>query len=249
MIELEKLYGCAEQHLQAENQNWDRFAADFKSAFRAKLMLYMPTFEADELAWRSSKGLVATTDPHLAAEYIDKKMFERNHVPEHTLNPLEPQRRTDDISDDQYRSLEIVQDFFLPRGVFYLMAVSAILKDQSYLILVVFRDENERDFSDIEKQRLALFMRYLATFLRKTDPIATHASEAELASFGEKYSLTNTEMSVLAALLQGHSLRQIADESDRSYGTVRWHVQNILEKCHVQSQKSLLSEFYSLIKS
>ena len=37
-------------------------------------------------------------------------------------------------------------------------------------------------------------------------------------------------------------------KTDRSYGTVRWHVHNLLVKCNVKSQTNLLSEFYQLIK-
>ena len=53
---------------------------------------------------------------------------------------------------------------------------------------------------------------------------------------------------MLAALLQGLSLRAIARESARTYGMVRWHVQNILEKCQINTQKNLLIEFYRLVK-
>jgi DNA-binding NarL/FixJ family response regulator len=92
-------------------------------------------------------------------------------------------------------------------------------------------------------------MRYLATFLRTPGSLVAHASETELTLFGERYALTNTEVSILAALLRGYSLRNIAEESGRSYGTMRWHVQNILGKCQVKTQQNLLNEFYRLIKS
>jgi len=133
------------------------------------------------------------------------------------------------------------------------MVVYAILPDGSSLVLYVWRGERDRDYSDIEKQRLALFMRYLARLVRTGNPAHAHASvhapDKELLEFGTKYRLTEAEVSVLSGLLQGQSLKFIALDSDRSYGTVRWHVQNILEKCQVKSQKNLLGEFYRLIKS
>ena len=72
--------------------------------------------------------------------------------------------------------------------------------------------------------------------------------DGALERFGSRYHLTDTEIIILSALIQGHSLREIAVETGRGYGTVRWHVQNILDKCQVSSQKTLLSEFYSLIE-
>lgn len=249
MIELEKLYQCAEINLQGKSQDWDGFAKSFKLAFEARLMLYTPTFEEDVLAWRSSNGLIATTDPEVAAKYIGNKMYEHTHIPEQSLSPLEPFRRTDALSDDQYKSLTIARNFYLPNNMFYLIASIAVLRDSSHLILVAARSEQQSDFSDIEKQRLSLFMRYLATFLRTPGSLVAQASETELTLFGERYALTNTEVRILAALLQGYSLRNIAQESGRSYGTMRWHVQNILGKCQVKTQQNLLNEFYQLIKS
>jgi len=150
-------------------------------------------------------------------------------------NPLEPFRRT--------------KVFLEPNNVFFLMIVHAILPDNSLLVLYVWRGEQENDYSDIEKQRLALFMRYLASLTRIGSPAAAHAPDRELVDFGTRYRLTEAEVGILSDLLQGQSLKFIARESGRSYGTVRWHVQNILEKCQVKTQKNLLSEFYSLIKS
>ncbi|VAW24699.1 hypothetical protein MNBD_ALPHA11-707, partial [hydrothermal vent metagenome] len=60
---------------------------------------------------------------------------------------------------------------------------------------------------------------------------------------------TDTEIDILSALLQGQSLKIIAYETKRSYNTIRWHVQNILEKCQVKTQTNLLREFYRLIKA
>ncbi len=50
------------------------------------------------------------------------------------------------------------------------------------------------------------------------------------------------------AMLIGQSLKFIAQNSDCPYGAMRWHVQNILTKCHAKSQKILLGEFYCLIE-
>lgn len=116
------------------------------------------------------------------------------------------------------------------------------------LVLFIWRSQEEGDYSEIEKQRLALFMRYLSSFIRVKSEFLHKNSDDNIKEFGNKYSLTNTEIEILSNLLNGHSLREISKETSRSYRTVRWHVRNLLEKCQVKSQKNLLSEFYKLIK-
>lgn len=175
-------------------------------------------------------------------------MFEDNP------NPLEPFRRSDIMSDEEYRAHEITKLFLKNNDVFYLMAVYAILPNGFPLVLFLWRGENKSDFSDIEKQRITLFMRHLATLVTSdrvnldfADIIGAKPSN-EIIVFGEKYFLTKTEVKILSYLINGNSLKMIAEETDRSYGTVRWHVQNILAKCQVKNQKNLLNEFYGLIK-
>ena len=248
MIELEKLYESAGTHLSAMPQQWERFVADFQSIFGAGIVLYRPSIEGDVLAWRSAEQTVATTHPQHAADYVKHKVFEANQIPDASLNPLEPSRRSDIIPDEIFRETDVAKGFFIPRDIFYMLAVSAILPDNSYLMMVLWRGESRGDFSDIEKQRVALFMRYLATLIPSDRTDVNVASGRAVEEFGAKYALTDTEVSVLTALLEGQSLRMIATDSGRAYGTVRWHVQNILEKCQVKTQKNLLSEFYRLIK-
>lgn len=248
MIELERLYESAGTHLNAIPQQWERFVTDFQSIFGAGIVLYRPTIKDNVLAWRSADQTVATTHPDHAADYVKFKVFELNQIPDASLNPLEPSRRSDVIPNEIFRETDVAKTFFIPRNIFYMLAVSAILHDDSQLMMVLWRSEGRGDFSDIEKQRMALFMRYLATLIPSVRSDLNVSPGHAVEDFGAKYALTDTEVSVLTALLQGQSLRMIASESGRAYGTVRWHVQNILEKCQVKTQKNLLSEFYRLIK-
>jgi len=169
-------------------------------------------------------------------------------VPEPGLTPLEPLRRNETIADDLFRQIGARYDFFETFGMFHMMIVPAKLPDGGNLALMVWRPEVAENFSDIEKQRAALFMRYLLSLIGSVGP-APAEPDNQVAAFGARFNLTEAETDVLAALLSGQTLRQIAADSGRSYGTVRWHVQNILEKCQVSNQKSLLREFYRLIKA
>ncbi len=248
MIILEKLYDCAGKHITGDKQNWSAFCKDFRGVFGANIVMYRPDIINGIMAWRSLNQLVATSNPEYAKGYVEHKVFEQNEIADDSLNPLEPSRRSDVVANAQFKDIEIAKSFFIPRGIFYMLAVSAILPDNSNFVLVAWRSEDENDFSDIDKQRLALFMRYLATQIRVKNTKPASSIDSSIENFGKKYSLTKSEIGVLSGMLDGKSLRFLAEETDRSYGTVRWHVQNILEKCQVKSKKNLLSEFYALIK-
>jgi len=249
MIELEKLYESARVRLDKKNQGWLGFAADFEEIFQSKFVLYRPTFDNGVSALRSPENLIASTNLKLADEYIKKRVFDSNQIHDDSLSPFEPSRRSDVVSDSAYEKIDVVKSYFLPNGIFYMLAVSALLADKSYLMLVTWRAQTQNDFSDSEMQRLALFMRYLAVLVRGDNQIDAQTSNTEVEEFGKKYGLTDTEIGILSALLQGQSLKNIAHETKRSYNTVRWHVQNILEKCQVKNQTNLLREFYRLIKA
>ncbi|VAW21349.1 hypothetical protein MNBD_ALPHA11-715, partial [hydrothermal vent metagenome] len=230
MIELEKLYESARVRLDKKNQGWLGFAADFEEIFQSKFVLYRPTFDNGVSALRSRENLIASTNLKLVDEYIKKRVFDSNQIHDDSLNPFEPSRRSDVICDSIYEEIDIVKSYFLPNGIFYMLAVSALLTDKSYLMLVTWRAQTQNDFSDSEMQRLALFMRYLAVLVRGDNQIDAQTSNTEVKEFGQKYGLTDTEIDILSALLQGQSLKIIAYETKRSYNTIRWHVQNILEK-------------------
>jgi len=193
--------------------------------------------------------LIAGTNPELFAEYFKVDVNDFTGILKDSTNPFEPARRTDNMGDEEFKYLDVIQKFALPNDIFFLMLVFAILPDKSNLVMMMTRNEASQDFSDTEKQRIALFMRCLATFVRRGDYGPVHTPDDDLIEFGERYGLTKTEIEILSELLQGQSLKAISKNSGRTYRTVRWHVQNILNKCQVKSQRNLLSEFYRLIKA
>jgi len=209
--------------------------------------LFRPELEADGQTIKSF-GLVVTTDPSDAAQTVVKKMYAECPVPETLLAPLEPSRRSDVMSDAEFRDFGRAVNLPEGHGLFFVMAAPALMPDGSPIILITWRDEDQQDYSDLEKQRISLFMRYLLKLIKPSED-SSSTPDAGIQAFGTKHHLTPTEVEILTALLRGRSLRDISRETDRSYGTVRWHVQNILEKCHVRSQKRLMSEFYHLIEA
>ena len=246
MIQLEQLYNCARDHLEKDKQDWAAFSKTFKVIFDSEFALY--SVENDGQGWvDSSLTVLSTSKPDVIKAFIDGGFHRQTEIKETEMASLEPARRTDVLSDEDYLKLPIVHDFHIKHGLFYLMIVPAIVHERNSLSLMVWRDQNEADFDDKEKMRLGLFMRYLMKIIDTEELVHAEQSD-ELRMFGETYGLTKTEAEILSYLLEGYSLRQIANDTERSYGTIRWHIRNLLEKCHVSDQKNLLRQFYTLIK-
>ena len=246
METLEKLYNGIDETLSDSVPDWPGFAQMFKTVHGSEVTLYRAVFEANAKTM-DRMDVISTSAPELMADYIEREMFKNHQVPETDLSPLEPVRRTDAVPDEVFRKLGPLADYLISNGMFYMINVPAVMRDGSFVCVHAWRDEAKGDFSDLDKQRLALMMRHLLAVVDH-DTLVLSETAPDVLRFGEKYGLTPTESEVLGALIEGHSLRSIATSSDRSYGTVRWHVQNILEKCQVKNQKGLLSEFYQLMK-
>jgi len=242
---LAELYKSAEKHLSGPAPVWDGFFEDFQRIFSADGVLYRIGY-APAFAEIESFHVIGSSNPATVEKYVGQKMYLHSHVPESDLEPLEPARRTDALDDDAFEKLGPLADFFISVGMYYLMAVPARLSTHQIVTLSVWRSRGQGDFSDLEKQRLALFTRHLLAVVDDSS-LSLEQPVESVSDFGRKWRLTNSETEILAALLQGLSLKQVANLSGRSYGTVRWHMQNILSKCQVGSQKELLHEFYSLI--
>lgn len=226
--------------------NWSNFASGFKSIFKADVALYRSKHAAENQPAVDIE-IIATSNPEVMDEYIEKRIFEMHPVSETSLAPLEPTRRTDLMGDDDFRGLGALADYLISQNMFFMMVVPSVLPDGSFVSLYVWRGEKESDFNDIEKQRLTLIMRHLLAIVGGRELTPSQPSD-DLVVFGTRYNLTPTEIQILGSLLQGHSLKSIAAQTNRSYGTVRWHVQNVLEKCQVKTQRNLLNEFYRLIR-
>lgn len=245
MITLEKLYDCAQLHLD-NGHDWSGFSAEFSKIFDCNFALYR-ICDSNEVGLSAQESVLATSNPECMRDFFENRFYQMRPMQEGNLSPLEPHRRTDYYSDAQVRELGPFYAFMQRHNVFYLMIAPALMPSGSVLSLTVWRGEDASDFDDVEKQRLALFMRYLLALVRDSE-LSAIDHETRLIEFGANYGLTDAEVEVLGALLSGRSLREIAKSSDRSYGTVRWHVRNILSKCQVSSQKNLLHEFYALIE-
>jgi DNA-binding CsgD family transcriptional regulator len=243
---LEQLYHCVETHLAHGQPRWPGFCSQFRLLFRADVVLYRVKHDPDG---RPSNDMefIATSNVPVMSAYFERRIFEHHPISEADLAPLEPVRRSDLMTDDELLQHGALSEFLIKYDIFYQIVVPALMRDGTYLGLYLWRTRRESDFSDLEKQRLALLMRYLLAVV-SDDYLVWGPARPDVVAFGRKFDLTQAEIEILDALLEGLSPKQIARDTARSYGTVRWHIQKILEKCQVSSQRGLLSEFYRLVK-
>ncbi len=243
---LEQLYDAARDHLEEGRLDWQAFAGNFRWIFDAHCMFYR--VRNDERGWEDdSLEIIATTDEPVVRKCVELGFHRQMQIRESELPSLEPARRTDMFPDEEFRKLGAFYDFFSSNGLFYMMIVPARLSDGTDLSFLVWRDEAGGDFSDAEKMRLGLFVRYLMKTV-DTEALVHQQPNDKLRHFGATFDLTRTEIEILSYLLEGYSLKAIAAETGRTYGTVRWHIRNLLEKCQVKSQTNLLRQFYALIE-
>ena len=63
---------------------------------------------------------------------------------------------------------------------------------------------------------------------------------------GETLGLTPAESRLAVMVASGHTLRDIATVTERSYDTVRWHLQKIFRKQGISRQAALVRRVLSL---
>ena len=71
-------------------------------------------------------------------------------------------------------------------------------------------------------------------------------SRIDAGVVAEALGLTRVESRLAVMLATGHSLRDIAELSGRSYGTVRWHLNRIMRKQRLSRQAELVQRILSL---
>lgn len=242
------MYECAQDCLLEGNIDWGRFGKEFSDLLHAQLIIYTTGPSADNMDLTPEGSVIITTDQAMLDRYFEIKVYKEFYLMPDPQSPFEPIRRSDQVDDETFQQHPLMELFFSPFGIYHFMLMYSNLLDGRFLVVYVWRDKALDDFSDVEKQRLALFMRHLATIVSFVPASSIQDGDPQIIQFGKKYGLTVAETKILEELLHGKSLRGIAKDTGRTYGTVRWHVHNVLEKCHVKTQQNLLSEFYRLIR-
>lgn len=158
--------------------------------------------------------------------------------------------RDTDIMDERLRTkTEIFCHFMEPNGIPY-GAGCVLWKGNKMLgVLNFFRSGTSGDFTDKEMFILNLLQNHLAEklyqlFLGKKSLVQNKQAE-KMVRFADRMGLTARERESFTLLMDGKSNQEIADDLGISLSTVKKHVVNIFDKCHVGS-RSQLRQAYEL---
>ena len=139
--------------------------------------------------------------------------------------------RDTDIMDERLRTkTEIFCHFMEPNGIPYGAGCVLWKGNQMLGVLNFFRSETLGDFTDKEMFILNLLQDHLAE---------------KMVRFADRMGLTARERESFTLLMDGKSNQEIADDLSISLSTVKKHVVNIFDKCHVGS-RSQLRQAYEL---
>jgi DNA-binding CsgD family transcriptional regulator len=87
----------------------------------------------------------------------------------------------------------------------------------------------------------SLFLLVILAFIRQHHSGRNRQGNISAPSFYEKFSITPREKEIILLLKEGMSYREIQQELDISFGTVKTHISNIYEKAGVNSRITLLN--------
>ncbi|MEQ3745081.1 MAG: hypothetical protein ABNH53_02445 [Henriciella sp.] len=79
-------------------------------------------------------------------------------------------------------------------------------------------------------------------------PLNLHWTDRTGRAFGRAFDLTGAELSISRALINGTSLRELADERHRSIATIRNQTKGLLAKLNLSSQSELISLYSGFSK-
>jgi DNA-binding NarL/FixJ family response regulator len=143
-----------------------------------------------------------------------------------------PLRFSDLLSVRAYRRLPIYKYFFRPFGVEYKIDVR-VWPTSHHVDVGCCRQR--RDFDQQDAAVLDALRPYLTVVLRRAEDTALRDRMREL------FALTPREGDVLALLVRGHGVRQIARELVLAEGTVRKHVEHVHAKLGTSSRTQVIA--------
>ncbi len=246
---LEKQFDVADKFLTNQSElNWQRFCEDLAKVSNFGCVLYIVNPKTD--ARHQTDELLGTSHIELFTAYAAENIAQFHLIPEDSLYVLSPTIRSELVDDANFqlhlKKHPAYGKFCTKWDFYYQMIVPTRLPSGRIVGLVSFRGKTEPDFIAKDGRRLALLTRHIVSHIERIDAVS-ETKQMIINAFREANQLTSTEAEILSYLARGQSLRQISTASSRGYGTIRWHVQNILSKTGNTSQKELIANFYAII--
>lgn len=176
---------------------------------------------------------------HRFREDIERAVQKRYPHLKHTRHNTVA-RISDVLTDRQFRSLAIYNDFFRPNGVEYQLLVSLLPDVDGYTTLSFNRDK--RDFSEEERLILNLLLPHIVQAHKNAESCAKARHTFDALENSNRsitsYGLTYREEDVLYWVSQGKTNGEVARILDIAPGTVKIHLERIYQKLGVENRTS-----------
>jgi DNA-binding CsgD family transcriptional regulator len=150
-------------------------------------------------------------------------------------------RFSDVLSSRGYRALPLYHYFFRPFGVEYKLDARIRLSPMRWVDIGYTRER--RDFSERERELLAMLQPYAQALLRRAETGAL--ANAVRARFG----LSRRESELVALLVRGKTNREMAETLLLSPATVRKHLEHVYAKLGVRSRTEAVLRVLRLSRS
>lgn len=156
--------------------------------------------------------------------------------------------RDSDILPEEYRiRTRLYREVYARQGIHYGLRAFLICNNSLEGNISIFNTKERGEFSDKAVEILAILEPHIALklwMLRHPDRTQIQKPPIDATTL-ISYGLTNRELEILAAVMQGTSDRDIADRLCISFSTFKKHLYNIYRKLNVNSRIQL----YNTVKA
>lgn len=182
----------------------------------------------DEASWNTYVAHYAAIDPYSAcmrsgAFPAGRVMFGDDLVPGKTL-----------VASEYYN------DWFRPHGIRYTAGGHVLSQDGIYLLLGLPRSKEAGPYSPDEIRRLQTYFNHIRRALEIQDEIGARVVAPDLDRIAVRHGLTPAEVRLLELLIETGSLKKSAQQSARSYYTLRAQLRAVFQKTETHSQAQLM---------
>lgn len=202
-------------------------------------------------AWEKLDGFVRHMDEHPILNYLHSGLLKPHRLGEDIEKAVQKRfpslrqaqhttavRVSDALTDRQFRSLGVYNDFFRKNDVHYQMLISFLPTRSGYAMISFNRDK--KDFSEEERLILNLFAPHIEQAYQNAEA-HKKAQQAFARVAGPKQPLTSCglterEADVLYWVAQGKTNAEAAGILNIAPGTVKVHLERIYQKLGVENR-------------
>lgn len=177
--------------------------------------------------------------PHRFRKDIEKAVQKR--YPDFKQSPQTTTARISDVlTDRQFQSLAVFNEFFRPNGVEYQLVIALLPDRNGYTTLSFNRDK--RDFSEEERLFLSLIRPHIVQAYKNAESFAktqqAFAAWEHSSRSMKTHGLTYREEDVLYWVSRGKTNADVARILNIAPGTVKIHLERIYQKLGVDNRTS-----------